>query len=313
MEYRLKPNVCVTGTHAHEPLLQMQGHVSVGGAEALTARVVQRLGANASLLGSVGVDKNGDTFKKYLEDEEVVGLLHLDPTVRTGVNVLLKPSNGGAPAAVMFSGAAALYKSDHLRFKVWDRVDAAHVVYSTGNFLTIAPEPLNLLAEHCSKVEGKKFCINFSSPHLVSYFVKKFIAIMPFTHYLIANEESARTYAASVDLPYRDVADIAMALAEEPMADSRRVRHVIITCGDKSTIVAAPWVGKGMKVQLYPVQAVNRTTAAGIAGNAFAGGLLYALVMGCEIDECINMAHYAARTALQQGEDELDFSDKPLV
>jgi adenosine kinase len=319
MEYRMRPNVNVTGTHAHEPLLQTPGHVSVGGSEALTARVARRLGANASLLGSVGVDKNGETFKKYLEEEDVVGLLQLDPSNRTGLHVVLKPSNQGAPAAVTFAGAGALYKSDHLRFKVWDRVDAAQVVYSTGNFLTVAPEPLNLLAEHCSKVEGKKVCINFSSPHLVSFFVKKFTHILPYTHYLIASEESAKSYAAAVDLPYRDVADIAMALAEEPMADSRRVRHVIITCADKPTIVSAPWCGHGMKVQMYPVQELRdvsgrpiaRTAGSGVAGNSFAGGLLYALVMGCEIDECINMAHYAARQVLINGDEDIDFANKP--
>ena len=82
--------------------------------------------------------------------------------------------------------------------------------------------------------------------------MKKFTHILPYTHYLIASEESAKSYAAAVDLPYRDVADIAMALAEEPMADSRSVRHVIITCADKPTIVSAPWCGHGMKVQMYP-------------------------------------------------------------
>ena len=44
-----------------------------------------------------------------------------------------------------------------------------------------------------------------------------------------------------------------------------------------------------MKVQQYPVEPVESTAPAGIAGAAFAGGLLYALVTlpDQDIDLCI--------------------------
>ena len=100
--------------------------------------MARRLGANASLLGSVGVDKNGETFKKYLEEEDVVGLLQLDPSNRTGVHVVLKPSNQGAPAAVTFAGAGALYKSDHLRFKAFIDVFSFPMGVGVGGWLEVA-------------------------------------------------------------------------------------------------------------------------------------------------------------------------------
>jgi hypothetical protein len=48
------------------------------------------------------------------------------------------------------------YKLDHLRFKVWEQVEAAGVVYAEATFLTVSFESVKILAEplSCNRAEG---------------------------------------------------------------------------------------------------------------------------------------------------------------
>ena len=87
------------------------------------------------------------------------------------------------------------------------------------------------------------------------------------------------------------------------------------THGPEATIVGSTWKGFGVKVQRYPVPAVPawRFATKDGAGDAFTGGLLYALMCNADLDSSVHMALYAAQVAVQRTKPGFDFANPPAV
>ena len=47
----------------------------------------------------------------------------------------------------------------------WKLVEAARVVYSAGFFITVSPDAIKLVGQHCSE-QGKTYCMNLSAPFI---------------------------------------------------------------------------------------------------------------------------------------------------
>merc|ERR1712173_21114 len=90
-------------------------------------------------------------------------------------------------------------------------------------------------------------------------------------------------------------------------------RHIVATCGKNPAVVASTWRGYGVKIRRYPVQPIRagRYVCKDGAGDAFAGGFIYALMHEADTDSCVQLALYAAHVAVQRTGHRLVFRDKP--
>lgn len=107
------------------------------------------------------------------------------------------------------------------------------------------------------------------------------------------------SYADSHDLGTHDIPTIAVHLANLHKENSKRKRVAIITQGTDPTIAA---VQGEDKARTYPVHAIGKeeiTDTTG-AGDAFAGGLMAGVVMGEELEKCIDRGHWLAALSIQE-------------
>ncbi|CAK9111133.1 unnamed protein product [Durusdinium trenchii] len=168
-----------------------------------------------SLLGGVGRDQLGYKLQDYLNKNGIQPLLSEIVSEQTGWTVFLLPlrmddagasfdrpmtglaapteekSESNVKSGVVYraiqAGAANQYKLDHLRFKVWEQVEAAGVVYAEATFLTVSFESVKILAEHCAKM-GNTFCLSLSAPYVCRYFGDRILTVIPYTDFIFGCE-----------------------------------------------------------------------------------------------------------------------------
>lgn len=292
------------------------------------------------LIGGVGRDELAHKLRELCRNDNIQALLSETDVEMTGWRAVLRTrqeersadsmSGLGPPpgddaeqvrlssvSVATFTGAGHEYKADHLRFKVWESVEAAVIVYVESIFLTVSPDSARLVAEHCAKV-GKTFALNLSARYLCKFFREKVLTLLPYIDYIIGNESEYFELAeGQKDEMGRTIDDIVSWFAKHPRADGdpRRKRYVIATCGNRPTIVASTWRGYGVKVQRFPVPPVKswRFVSKDGAGDAFAGGFLYGLMRSADLDSCVQMALYAAQVAVQRTKPAFTFKDRPQI
>lgn len=354
--YCLQHNAVVQAEERHKPLLRQLLSDSVGAAKvellpgggaAVAALVAARLAGLTHVeeqhphslvyIGGVGRDDLGRTFAELCRKDGILALLSETDVDSTGWRAVLrtKPESAAIPglglppgedddflrrgpmASVLSTGAGHEYKLDHLRFKVWESVEDAEIIYVEALFLTVSPESVRIVAEHCAKAGRKTFVMNLSARYICSFFRDKIFTMLPYIDYLIGNESEYMELAENQkDMEAcKTLDDIISWLARQPRADgnAKKKRYVIATCGPRPTLVAATWRGYGVKVTRYPVPVVPawHLHCKDGAGDAFTGGILYSLMMKASLDSCVHMALYAAQNAVQRTKPGFVFKDKP--
>lgn len=309
-----------------------------GGSACLTAIVVQGLltdrekaEGHVTVLGGIGRDEHGATIKETLANHGIQALLSETESQDTGWRVILQTkredkSEGLGPAPgedrhevgfgrtiCVFTGAASEYKLDHLRFKVWESVERAKIVYVDSFFLTVSAESVQIVAEHCAKMQ-KTLCLNLSAGYLCDFFSDKVLSVLPYADYTFGN---AAEYAKLAERLREDsesgIDEIAAWVAKMPQADPKKKRYVVVTDGHAPAIVASTWRGHGVKVQRYPIPPIRtgRLQCKDGAGDAFAGGFLHGLMQQADLDTCVASALYAAQVAVQRQGPHFTFKDRP--
>lgn len=295
-----------------------------------------------SILGGVGRDELGQKLRELCHREAINSLFSDTDSVVTGWRAVLRtmqvthgtgglgPPPGAEPAdldyavqtpaqvsTATFTGAAREYKLDHLRFKVWESIEATKIVYVDSIFLTVSSESVRIVAEHCAKM-GKIFCLNLTATYLCSFFADRIVQLIPYTDYVFGNEseymELARAHKEDVDPGFEAAATW---LAKMPRADGneRRKRLVIATNGTRPCVVASLWRGFGVKIQRFPVPPVRhgRFVCKDGAGDAFSGGFLFGLMKEADLESCVQMALYAAQGSVQRTKPEFAFNNRPPI
>ncbi|CAE7501966.1 ADK [Symbiodinium natans] len=306
----------------------------------MSSEAIRRQTPIVSILGGVGRDQLGYKLQDFLKQTGIQPLFSEIVSESTGWTALLcasrreraerpalsSPSedkgDGPHKLAVVYraiqAGAANQYKLDHLRFKVWEQVEAAGVVYAEATFLTVSFESVKILAEHCAKM-GNTFCLNLSAPYVCRYFGDRILTVMPYTDFVFGSETEYMALAEQKKSEglCQDVDSVATWLARMPRSDGEveRRRHIVVTCGSRPSLVASTWRGYGVKVQRFPVPPVrNRSfVRKDGAGDAFAGGFLYGLMHEADVDSCVQLALYCASVAVQRTGPGYSFKDKPSL
>ncbi|KAL5476513.1 ADO1_4 [Sanghuangporus weigelae] len=161
-------------------------------------------------------------------------------------------------------------------------VEGAKVIYVEGYFLTHGLESILHLAKKASET-AKIFVLNLSAPFITQFFKTQL------------DQPEASGQPDKKDLPA-----VARAIALTPKSNPSRPRTVIITQGPESTIVAT--AADDATPKIFPVHALKDEEIVDTngAGDAFAGGVLGALVADKSIDEAIEVGHKMGAMCVQQ-------------
>lgn len=108
---------------------------------------------------------------------------------------------------------------------------------------------------------------------------------------IVGNETEAEALATSLELGTTDLKEIAQKLYELPKENADKPRIVVITHGDKPTIVASE-----SGIAEYPIKVLGKEEIVDTngAGDAFVGGFLAQLVAGKDLAACIAAGQWCA-------------------
>ena len=263
-----------------------------GGATQNSIRVAQWMSQKPSLtsyIGCIGKDEFGATLEKAARDDGVTPHYLVDEEKPTGTCAVLLRHRERSLVANL--GAANEYKFSHMQSEPIQQVlHRAKIMYSAGFFLTVSPDSMVHMGEHCLK-EGKSFMMNLSAPFLCSVFKDPMHRVLPYTNVVFGNESEAEAYAEANGLSDKSVAAVARHISELPKAEGSSGRMVIITQGSKSTVVA-----KDGETQEFPVPTIPEEEQVDFngAGDAFVGGFLSRYLDNHPLEKCVKAGHWAA-------------------
>jgi sugar/nucleoside kinase (ribokinase family) len=254
----------VPGTRVHGGI-----ELRAGGSAVNAACAAARLGASAAVVGRVGTDAAGKLVCNSLAAQGVEALLALDADVPTGSVIVV-----GGTSIVADPGASGQLAPADLPASL----AAPAVLVSGYTLLQRGPEPAARAA--LERAEATWVAVDAASARLVTSFgVDRFLEATAAVGVLLANAEEARA------LTGLEAEDAALALA----------RHYDVVCVKLGS--AGALAATGDEVVRAPAQAIDRTDTLG-AGDAFAGGLLVALVRGAALAEALRVGCDAAAEAL---------------
>ena len=144
------------------------------------------------------------------------------------------------------------------------------------------------------------FAINLSAPFIPQFFKVQLEQLFPYCDIVIGNESEAAAWASAAGLLDKDnIPAIAKSIAMLPKLNPSRQRTVIITQGAESTIVVSAADPNNPKV--FPVDRLEdqQIVDTNGAGDAFAGGLLGALVSGKSVEEAVLAGHKMGAMCVQ--------------
>ena len=143
--------------------------------------------------------------------------------------------------------------------------------------------------------------LNLSAPFIPQFFKTQLEEVLPYCDVIFGNETEAETWAEASGQPdKKDLPAVARALALLPKTNPSRPRTVIITQGPDSTIVVT--AADGAEPRIHPVHALKDEEIVDTngAGDAFAGGVIGALVAGKSIDDAVEVGHKMGAMCVQQ-------------
>uniref|UniRef100_A0AC35U668 Adenosine kinase n=1 Tax=Rhabditophanes sp. KR3021 TaxID=114890 RepID=A0AC35U668_9BILA len=302
-KFGLKENDAILADDNHVPMFEELVKLDdiqyiPGGATQNALRVCQWIiqKPNAcGFFGAVGDDTYGQTLKEKAALAGVNVQYQINPAVKTGTCAAL--INDSNRSLVAHLAAANTFTIDHLKeAKHFELVEKAKYYYISGFFLTVCPEAIQTVAEHAAK-NNKTFMMNLAAPFVCQFFKDQLNAALPYVDILFGNETEANVYAEAHDFKTTDLKEIALKLSSLPKANAQRTRTVVITHGDKPTIVAVDG-----KITEYPIIKLSKEQLVDTngAGDAFCGGFFAKLIQNESFDECIKCANTAASIIIQQ-------------
>jgi len=316
-KYGLKANDAVLVNDSQKGIYAEVASMSpvyvAGGAAQNAARCAQYiLPENSTVyLGAVGDD---DLANQLREANRKAGLKELYQVVKdfpTGACACLITGHHRSLCTQL--GAAEKFSPSHLKTEaVAKAIQDAKIYYLGGFFLTHGIESALELAQTCTQNQ-KIFTMNLSAPFIAEFFKDNVDKLLPHVDFLFGNESEAAAYAAAHNWDTKDLATIAVRIAALPKKVETRARVVIITQGAESTLVASTSAsalgsaaglkavesGHVLVVPVSPLKDEDIVDTNG-AGDAFAGGVLGALVLQKPLLQCIQIGHKLGQMCVGQ-------------
>jgi len=280
-KYGLESNNAILADDKHLPLyaeLAKQPNVKyiAGGATQNSIRVAQWILQEKGMtayMGCVGDDEYSKKMRAACAEDGVNALYMVDKAVPTGTCAVCITGNDRSLVANL--SAANKYRESHLQESAnWQVLQKAKVIYSAGFFATVSPKSIELASQEAAK-QGALYCMNLSAPFLMQVppFKACFVKTTPYVDFLFGNETEAETWAETEGWDTKDVSFIATRLSLIPSAKGKK-RHVVITQGADSTIVAHRGHVTEYPIHKLPKEKIVDTNG---AGDAYVGGFIAGL------------------------------------
>ncbi|UZJ51002.1 hypothetical protein CBS101457_000322 [Exobasidium rhododendri] len=301
-KYDLKPNDAILIEEKHASIYDyIKEKYSVtyvaGGAAQNAARCAQYVlpAKSTAYLGCVGDDDLADQLRKANEKEGLRSVYQVDKATPTGSCAVV--ITGHERSLVTRLGAAEKFNKDHLSTpEAKEVIKNAKYFYMGGFFVTHGAESGLQVAKQ-AKEQGVPFSLNLSAPFIAQFFKSQLDSIIPYASLVIGNESEADAYSDAHELGTKDLKQIAQHIADFE-SELKTPRTVIITQGANETIVTTT-KGQSRTFSIKKVDPNDIIDTNG-AGDAFAGGVLGALVLGKSIEEAIDVGHKLGSMCITQ-------------
>eukprot|EP00295_Goniomonas_pacifica_P032806 CAMPEP_0175963136 /NCGR_PEP_ID=MMETSP0108-20121206/36858_1 /TAXON_ID=195067 ORGANISM="Goniomonas pacifica, Strain CCMP1869" /NCGR_SAMPLE_ID=MMETSP0108 /ASSEMBLY_ACC=CAM_ASM_000204 /LENGTH=344 /DNA_ID=CAMNT_0017291013 /DNA_START=22 /DNA_END=1056 /DNA_ORIENTATION=+ len=282
-----------------------------GGATQNSARVcqwaLQRPGA-VTYVGCIGRDNFGEKLETAAKKDGINVLYQHDETTPTGTCAVLVV--GKERSLIANLGASEKATQAHAESPaVTAALDAAKVIYISSFFLTHSADTITAVCKKAAEA-NKIMTMNLSAPFLLQVppFAAKVKEFMPYLDFVFGNESEAAALAEMYGWDAKaSLGDIAKQCAALPKINGKRPRHVVITNGDKPTVIASS-TGEVFQVDVPPVPSAEVVDTNG-AGDAMVGGFLSQLLQDRELKKCAEIGHWAAGLIIRRSG--CCFPDKP--
>jgi len=302
-KYDLKPSNAILAEEKHIPLYEeiVKNYANsvqyiAGGAGQNAIRAAQWLlqtPGSTVYFGCVGKDQNGARLREEATNDGVLVQYLEDEVTPTGTCAVLVTNKERSLVANL--AAANKYKKDHFDSpEIQKLVNNAQFFYITGFFLTVSPETMLAVGEHCLQ-HNKTFLLNLSAPFLIDFFYDQLLSVLPYVDVLFGNEHEYEAFAKKLGLEV-DYRLIAKKLSELPKKNSQRPRVVVITRGSQSTVAYNPPEFIELSVPKVPSEEIVDVNG---AGDSFVGGFLARYIQNRPLDECIAAGHYVAGVTIR--------------
>lgn len=295
-KYNLKPNDAVLADENQLAIYKdivdnYQVTYVAGGAAQNAARCAQYvLPANSTAyLGCVGKDDLAKQLQAANDKEGLKSIYQFSDDQPTGSCAVIITGHNRSLCTNL--GAAEKFSKSHLETELAQKaIKNAKFFYLGGFFLTHGIESALVLANE-AKNRDVSFTMNLSAPFIPQFFTSQVDQIVPYADVIFGNETEAEAWATVHKIDSKDLKIIAQAIADFKASTTKaEKRVVIITQGSQPTIIAKrgekqQWVHETPKINPADIVDTNG------AGDAFAGGVVGALVLGKSVDEAIQVGH----------------------
>ena len=116
-------------------------------------------------------------------------------------------------------------------------IASAKVIYTAGFFITVTPDTMMMLGEHCKK-EGKPYCFNLSAEFICNFFKDPMLKLLPLVKILFSNEDEAKAFATANKIEYKDMKELAVKVSKFQLDKDGIPRTYVLTQGRDPVIVA---------------------------------------------------------------------------
>ena len=255
-----------------ETILGDKHNIGPGGKGCNQAIALARLGCKVHFISKIGNDDYGKLALDSLRQNKIdTSNIIISKQHQTGVAGIHVDSNTGQNAITVVRGAPASFTKDEIDISI---------IKKSKIFLTQLEIPIDVTL-HCLKVAKESGLINILNPAPACKLDKEFFSL---ADYFTPNEAEAEFYTG---IKINNETD-AKASAKKLL--NLGLKKVIITLGEKGLFYSD---GKEeIYMQALPIKTkVEDTTG---AGDAFNGGLAYALSQNKNIKDCLKIANQVA-------------------
>ncbi len=242
-----------------------------GGKGSNQAVAASRLGAPVRFIGRIGFDKYGqDALMMYKRLGIDVGTLQVDPTIHTGISVILIDQAGHNLISVVLGANARLSPAD---------IDASESALRDSFIVGCQLENDRRVVEYALRKAHALGVPTFLDPAPAAKLPED---LYPCLDYIKPNEVETATLTGLT------VTDVASATAAGRWFLERGVKTAIITLGEQGAVLVT-----ATEARHFPAPRVKAVDSTG-AGDIFAGAFLTALRNGRTAGEAIQFANHAA-------------------
>jgi len=255
-----------------ETILGDKHNIGPGGKGCNQAIALARLGCKVHFISKIGDDDYGKLALDSLRQNKIdTSNIIISKEHQTGVAGIHVDRNTGQNAITVVRGAPASFTKDEIDISIIKR---------SKIFLTQLEIPIDVTL-HCLKVAKESGLINILNPAPACKLDKEFFSL---ADYFTPNEAEAEFYTGVKINNETDAKESAKKLL------NLGLKKVIITLGEKGLFYSD---GKEeIYMQALPIKTkVEDTTG---AGDAFNGGLAYALSQNKNIKDCLKIANQVA-------------------